>query len=175
MVAIIPAESAQKAVSKKGITFRWIYIILPVAILLLSIIFTAYFYRLLPGEVAYHFSDGLPDGWMDRGAIVAWTLTPQIFLVLLAATIVFGVIKLGALFQRAGGSPAVPGKILLLMGNMVALPQIIISFAMLDIFSYNAYQTHIMPLWLFSLIVMVAGGIVLGILLFGMALRQPRN
>lgn len=171
----IPPESAQKAVANNNASFRWIYIILPAAILLLSIIFTAYFYRLLPGEVAYHFSDGLPDGWMGRGAIVAWTLTPQVFLALLAAAIVFGIIKLGALFQRAGGSPVMPGKILLLMGNMVALPQIIISFAMLDIFSYNAYQIHIMPLWLFALIVMVVGGILLGVLLLGMAFRQTRN
>ena len=49
------------------------------------------------------------------------------------------------------------------MGNMVALPQIILCFAMLDIFSYNSYQMHIMPLWVFALIIMGLGGIILGI------------
>jgi hypothetical protein len=38
---------------------------------------------------------------------------------------------------------------------------------MLDVFSYNAFQTHIMPLWVFVLIViMVAGGVILGIYFF---------
>ncbi len=49
------------------------------------------------------------------------------------------------------------------MGNMIALPQIILCFAMLDIFSYNSYQVHIMPLWVFALITMGLGGIILGI------------
>ncbi len=49
------------------------------------------------------------------------------------------------------------------MGNMVALPQIILCFAMLDIFSYNSYQIHIMPLWVFALIIMGLGGIILGV------------
>ena len=52
------------------------------------------------------------------------------------------------------------------MGNMVALPQIILCFAMLDIFSYNSYQIHLMPVWIFALIIMVIGGIILGIFLF---------
>ena len=60
------------------------------------------------------------------------------------------------------------------MGNMVALPQIILSFAMLDIFSYNAYQTRIMPLWIFALIVMVLGGIVLGVFFFSVIRRVWR-
>ena len=157
--------------SKKTITFRWIYIVLPVAILLLSIILTACFYRLLPGEVAYHFEDGSPDRWMSRGAIIAWTLTPQLFFVLLAAAIVWAVTKLSTLFRQTENAVVKPESVLSLMGNMVALPQIILSFAMLDIFIYNSYQTHIMPLWVFALIVMVSGGIILGIF-FILAIRR---
>jgi hypothetical protein len=61
-------------------------------------------------------------------------------------------------------------KMLSLMGNMVALPQIILGFAMLDIFSYNSYQIHLMPLWIFALIVMGLGGMALGIF-FILAIR----
>ena len=154
-------KPGQETPSVGSIFFRWTYIILPVAILLLSIILAAYFYHLLPGEVAYHFQDGSPDKWMSRGAIIAWMLTPQLLLSLLSVAIVWGIIKLSARFQQTASGWV--GKILSLMGNMVALPQVILGFAMLDIFSYNAYQIHLMPLWVFAVIVMGLGGIALGI------------
>jgi hypothetical protein len=49
------------------------------------------------------------------------------------------------------------------MGNMVALPQIVLGFAMVDIFVYNAYQIHLPPLWIFAVIFMVGGGIAIGV------------
>ena len=145
---------------------------MPVAILLLSIILTAFFYHLLPAEVAYSFKSGSPDKWTSRGVFLAWTLTPQFLLVLLAAVIVWGMIKFSASFQQIE-SKAVQ-KLLALMGNMVALPQIILIFAMLDIFLYNSYQIHIMPLWIFALAVMISGVIILGII-FLQAIRQVRE
>ncbi len=172
MVAIIPAESANKTISEKNITFRWIYILLPVVILLLSVILAAYFYRLLPPEVAYHFEDGAPDRWMSRSAIIAWLVIPQFFLVVLGIAISGGTTILSARFQPAENSPV--RKALSVMGNMVALPQIILTFAMLDIFLYNAYQIHLMPLWVFVIIVMVLGVIILGIFFIKTA-RQFRG
>ena len=154
-------EPSRETTSRQSITFRWKYIILPVGILFLCIILTGYFYHLLPGEVAYHFQDGSPDKWMSRGAIIAWMLTPQLLLALLAGAIVWGTIRLSAHFRQAVNTGV--EKMLSLMGNMVALPQIILGFAMLDIFSYNSYQIHLMPLWIFALIVMGLGGMALGI------------
>ncbi len=142
---------------------------MPVAVFLLSLILTAYFYHLLPTEVAYHFQDGLPDKWMSRGAIIAWILTPQFFLTLLAGVLSWGIAKLSTRFQQTASQWV--EKLFSIMGNMVALPQIILGFAILDIFSYNAYQIHLMPLWLFALIVMGVGGIILGFY-FAFAIRQ---
>ena len=136
---------------------------LPAAILLLSVILAACFYRLLPGEVAYHFTDGFPDRWASRGAIIIWMLVPQFFLFLLATALVWGITKLGAYFRQVETTRVKPEKVLSLMGNMVALPQIILSFAMLDIFLYNSYQIHLMPVLVFALIIMGLGGIFLGI------------
>ena len=155
--------------SEKTVPFRWIYIILPVAVLIISVILAAVFYHLLPGEVAYHFEDGSPDRWVGRGAIIAWMLAPQFVFVLLAGAIVWLITKLSA-FSRQTENPWIK-RLLSLMGNMVALPQLILSFAMLDIFLYNSYKVHIMPLWVFALIVMVSGGIILGIF-FIRAIRQ---
>jgi hypothetical protein len=56
-----------------------------------------------------------------------------------------------------------PGKVITFMGNVVALPQVILFFTMLDIFSYNSYEKHLMPLWLVAVIVLVVGGFILGI------------
>jgi len=151
------------------ITFRWRYIALPVSVFLLSLILTAYFYNLLPGEVAYHFQDGSPDRWMSRGAIIAWMLTPQFFLALLAGAIIWGITKLNSHFRQTASRGV--ERILSLMGNMLVLTQIILGFAMLDIFSYNAYQIHLMPLWVFALIVMGIGGIILGVF-FILAIRR---
>ncbi len=145
---------------------------LPAAILLLSIILAACFYRLLPPEVAYHFEDGSPDRWTNRGVIIAWLLIPQFVFTLLALAIISGTTILSTRFRQAASGPI--RKLLSIMGNMVALPQIILTFAMLDIFLYNVYRIHLIPLWIFALIVMVLGGIILGIN-FMQALRQIRG
>tara|TARA_B100000315_G_C14508391_1_gene555766 strand:+ start:384 stop:893 length:510 start_codon:yes stop_codon:yes gene_type:complete len=157
-------EATKQPTTGTTLAFHWSYIILPVAILLLSIILTAYFYRRLPVEVAYHFEhDGSPDRWLNRGTIILWMLLPQLSLTMMAGAISWGITKLSVLFRQRESTRIKPERILLLMGNMVALPQIILCFAMLDIFSYNSYQIHIMPLWVFALIVMGLGGVILGI------------
>ena len=148
----------------KALTFHWHYIIMPLAILFLSVILTAYFYHRLSTEVAYHFRlDGSPDKWLSRETIIVWMLAPQVLLTLGAGAITWGVTKLGILSKQVESTLVKPEKVISLMGNMVALPQIILCFAMLDIFSYNSYQAHIMPLWLFALIIMVLGVIIIGI------------
>ena len=106
---------------------------------------------------------------MGRGAIIAWMLTPQIFFTLMAVAITWGTIQISIHFKQTEGSYM--GRILSLMGNMIALPQIILGFAMLNIFSYNSYQVHLMPLWIFASIIMGLGGITLGIF-FTLTVRQ---
>ena len=153
-------------VKAQRLPFRWSYIILPVAILLLSIFISAYFYHLLPTEVAYHFElDGTPDRWFSREVTIVWVLMPQFFFTLLTGAIIWGITKLGILFKQTASTRIKPEGILLIMGNMIALPQLIVCFAMLDIFSYNSYQMHIMPMWIFLLIIVGLATIALGLLL----------
>lgn len=156
-----PSEPTSKVAPP---VFRWRYIILPLTILLLSIVLVIYFYRLLPADVAYHFaSDGSPDSWMSRGMAVLWTLLPQFLLTFLAVAVTWGTTKLNILVRQTMSAGINLQTLLVLMGNMVALPQTIICFAMLDIFSYNACQIRLLPLWAFALIVMGLGAIILGI------------
>ena len=167
---------AREAVPAGGLPFRWSYVILPVAFLLLAILLSAYFYYQLPTEVATHFKlDGTPDRWLSREMTMVWVLAPQFFLVLMAGAITWGTTKMGSLFKMTEGTGVKPERILLFMGNVIALPQLILCFAMLDIFSYNAYQRHIMPMWLFLLIILGLATIALGVLLVITILKAKRQ
>ena len=168
----ISEEPVKETAAVKPLAFRWRYIILPIVVLLLSIALVIFFYRQLPADVAYHFGpDGSPDAWIGRGMIILWTLLPQFLLTLLAVVITWGTARLGTMFQQTTATEIILERIIPLMGNMIALPQIILCFAMLDIFSYNSYQIRIMPLWLFALVIMGLGVIILGTF-FMRALRQ---
>jgi len=168
----ISHEPAEETATAKPLAFRWRYIILPIAVLLLSIALVIYFYYQLPVRVAYHFEpDGSPDAWLSRGMITLWTLLPQFLLTLLAVAITWGIARMGTMLQQTTATEAMLERIIPGMGNMIALPQIILCFAMLDIFSYNAYQIRIIPLWLLALVIMGLGTILLGIF-FVRALRQ---
>ena len=150
--------------TRESLTFRWNYIILPLVILFLSIVITTYFYHQLPAKVAYHFqADGSPDKWFSREMTIPLMLAPQFLLTLVAGSITWGVTKLGILFRQPESTWIKPETIISFMGNLIALPQIILCFAMLNIFCYSCYQTHIMPVWIFALIIMGLGSIILTI------------
>jgi len=168
-------QAVKETAAKQALSFRWTYIMLPAAILILSVVLGACFYCQLPAEVAYNFNPGSsPDKWFSREMMLVWMLLPQLILTFLAAAITWGIAKLSASFSPAGSPWIKLGRTLSLMGNIVALPQIIFCFALVDIFRYNSYQTHIMPLWVFAVIIMVVGAILLSIS-FVSAIRQARG
>jgi hypothetical protein len=164
--AITPATSTEKDIS-----FRWTFIIFPAAILLVSIVLAAAFYTRLPDQLAYQFSEGTPDGWVGRSAFIAWTLIPQAALAIIAFAIAMTVIFVA---RRWSFESPLLGKLLPVMGNMLALPQVIILFAMLEVFLYNSYQIKLISVWAFALAVVVLGGIALGFLLFRSAGQAHR-
>ena len=148
------------------LSFRWSYIIAPLVVFLLSIILSAYFYHLLPAEAAVHFEvDGTPDRWLSREMTMVVVFMPQLFFVLLAGATSWGITKLDTLFRQTESARIRPERIVLFMGNLFALPQLILCFAMVDIFSYNSYQTHLVPMWIFLLAILGLVTIGLGIFL----------
>ena len=143
--------------------------------MLLSLALTVFFYAQLPDDVAYLFkSDGSAERWASRIVVVLWLLLPQLVLTLFAFAVVWGVSIVSARFKATDDSTKKLVGTLLLMGNMVALPQALLVFAMLDIFSYNSYQIHILPLWAAALIIVGAGSIILG-MFFMRAIRDIRG
>jgi len=125
----------------------------------------------MPDQVAYHFQDDTPDKWLSRGAFITWMLLPQAFFALLAF-IIIRVVLLGARYWPP--DDRLMNRLLPVMGNMVALPQLILVFTMLDIFLYNAYQIKLLPVWVFAVIIMALGGAVLGVF-FARTIRQARR
>lgn len=165
MAAINAAQVENK------IRFRWTYIALPAVLFLLSLIMAACFYPFLPDEIAYHFQNDSPDKWLSRGAFIGWMVVPQVFFALFSI-IVVRIVMLTSRYLPQQSSPL--PSLLPIMGNMVALPQIVLVFAMLDFFLYNAYQIKLFPLWIFTLIVLVLGAIIL-VILFIRTLRRYRR
>jgi uncharacterized membrane protein len=146
------------------LSFRWSHVVVPLAVLLLLVGLSAYFYHLLPAEVGVHFeADGLPDSWLSRQMTMVLALLPQILLAVVALILAWVTTRLASRFWSKEGTRANPRTIVALMGNMIALPQIVFGFAIADIFVYNAYQIHLPPLWIFALAFMVAGGVIIGV------------
>jgi magnesium-transporting ATPase (P-type) len=125
----------------------------------------------MPEQVAYLFQEGPADKFISRGTFIAWMLVPHVFFTLLAFILV-RLVLLGSRY-RPEENPLTQ-KILPVMGNMVALPQVILTFALLQIFLYNAYHIQIIPIWVFAIIIMIAGGIVLGVF-FLQSIRQAHR
>ncbi len=153
-------QPAAKSGGKSGVP--WSYFILPLVILLVSIIITAYFYGKLPHAVVWHLNS-VNSPAISRNQIVLWAIVPQLLLTLLAIVIAYGTTKINDLFNQASESGLKLDTILMVMSNMVVIPQLILVFAMLNIFSYNAFQTHIGFIWWISLIIIFVGIVLLSI------------
>ncbi|MDO9579346.1 MAG: hypothetical protein Q7J06_02100 [Bacteroidales bacterium] len=154
--------------------FRPGYFILPLAVFLLSVAITAWFYPKLPAELAFSFRlDASTMTHFTRGLAPVLMLLPQLVLALPLAVITWGITRMDLTSKDKTNLRTMLERTLLLIGNMVALPQIIICFALADIFSYNAYGRHLMPLWLFGAIILVTGVFFLSSLFYGAMRHRP--
>ncbi|RJQ39245.1 MAG: DUF1648 domain-containing protein [Dehalococcoidia bacterium] len=157
--------SAFRSKPKGRTGFRFAYVIMPVLIFILSIAITAFFYPRLPADLAYSFS-GAADSYLSRGAGLFLMLGLQ----LLFALPLVGITLVINHLNRDNRSVTLD-RTLFIMGNIAAFPQLIVCFALADIFSYNLYDSHLAPLWLFAVIILASGTVFLGILFRG-ALKQ---
>jgi ABC-type sulfate transport system permease component len=135
---------------------------------------TAYFYHLMPAEVAVRFDNGLAVSWLSRQMTLVLALLPQLLLALIGLALAWVLTRVVNRSWPTEGTKTNPKTIVAIMGNMVALPQIVFGFAMADIFVYNAYQIHLPALWILALVIMVAGGIIIGVV-FTRAIRRERS
>jgi hypothetical protein len=157
---------------KNIVTFRWTYIALPGAMLLITLVLAAIFYGKLPQETAYRFSGSTPVSRLDRGSVLAWALGLQLVFAALSLAITFLITSAARHMQLV--ETTLNRTVFAIIGNLVALPQIIFAYAILVIFIYNIYGKTLPPLWAFALAVMVIGGVIL-VVFFTRALMQSRK
>ncbi|AII60833.1 hypothetical membrane protein [Dehalococcoides mccartyi CBDB1] len=144
--------------------FRPVYFMAPLMVLVISLLLTAVYYGRLPSDVAYRFSiDGAPVTYIDAGLITGVLLGVQLLLVLFAFGLAIFLPRLGFFKNNQTDFWVKPGTLLGFMGNIMAVPQLILAYALLDVFVYNVHQIHLLPLWLFAIILIVIAAIVIGI------------
>ena len=147
--------------------FRWQFALLPLAILGLTVVFAAIFYPQMPAEVAYNFrGEAAADSYFSRQFALGLMLSLQLILLFPVAAITWGAtrIKLG---EGAGdGLYFKVERALLIVTNLIALPQSLSCFALADIFSYNVSGAHLPPLWFCGAVVFALGTIFLVVLFF---------
>ncbi len=151
------------------VKFKIRYIALSLVVLPVTLIMVLWLAPKVPLTVGYNLDDNSnPLSFMTRRNLIVLTVLPQLLLTFLAFIVSWGVTKLGNVFRtvQEGGLPL--NSLLLVMGNIIGLPQLIIFYAMTNIFTYNAYQVTLPPLWIFTLAVMAVAGIVLAIFFINM-------
>jgi hypothetical protein len=157
-------------------SFHVKYFALPAAVLVLSLILIGVFYSKLPEETGWIFQeDGLPQKWLNKGTLVLWATVIQVILLLAAVSVTSVTAWIFNRYGQLDKRGVNPQTVFTMMGNMIGMPQLIIFFAMLDIFSYNSYQIHVLPLWLNALLVLLAGGIIISIFFLRILLHIRRS
>lgn len=152
-------------------TLRWVYFWLPALFLILSIVLAIVSLALLPETVTWGFHTDTPERTLGRTAFAIWTVAPQLLCFLLALVVV-RIVLFGAGYWS--DEAFIMKRLVTVMGNLLAIPQLILLFAMLEIFIYNSYQVHLIPVWLFAVIVLAGSGIYL-ILFFTKSIYQVRR
>ncbi len=147
--------------------FRLSFVALPLAVLLLVIALSAIFYAQLPDEVYYRFdTSGSPSGNpIAKGSLVMLMVGVQLALFGIAYIATRSVGRVQLFRDNVNNFWFNPTRLLTLMGNMPAIIQLIMAYVLVDAIVYANQTDHLMPLWLFAVIVLVSGGIL--ILIFG--------
>lgn len=168
-------DVVHKHMNETRYPFQWRYIISPTVVFFLSVLLYAIFFNKLPEQVAYRFDfDGEPSAYMSDSGASALFLGIQAAIVIISFLVIKGISKLRFLTD-SGDVVFKPDKLLTLMGNIPVIPQLIFAFALLDMLTYNAYELHLMPLWIFTAIVLVISAVVLGILTIPALLKVWKN
>ena len=100
---------------------------------------------------------------ISRNGIIMWAILPQFLLTLFTFIIAYGTTRISHLFDQAATAGIKLDTILLVMSNMVVIPQLVLLFAMLNIFRYNSSQTSIGFIWWVGLAIIIVGLVFLGI------------
>jgi uncharacterized membrane protein len=147
--------SAKQGQTAARLPFKLKYIIAPLAFLVITIIVALVYYGKLPFQVPYHFDNvGAPDGWILPQFALMIGIGIQVIFVIISFFIIQATRRMAALIS-AGESTIKPDTIVTVTGNIPAFLQLILLFLMADIFHNAVYYTHLLPMWVFLVIIIV--------------------
>jgi uncharacterized membrane protein len=147
--------NAKEGQTATRLPFKWKYILAPLVLLVIAVVAALLYYGKLPFQMPYHFdSNGAPDGWILPQFALMIGIGIQVVLVIISFLIIQATRRMATLVT-AGESTVKPETIITITGNIPAFLQIVFLFLMVDIF-YNAiYFKHLIPMWVFLIIVIV--------------------
>ncbi len=161
-----PEISPAEVVKKPGVPYKPYFglkQILPVlAIGFICLVAALVSMPSLSPEPAFRFdSAGNPVSYGAKTSIVIISLIVQLIFVAIS----WSAGKIVTAFINRLGMPESSGqqsqKVISISSNMIMLPQLIAAFISLDIFIYDVYSFHLLPVWAFAAITMVIGGILI--------------
>ena len=147
--------------------FRLSFIILPLIITLLTATLSVIYFSRLPEEIYYRFdTTGVPSGSaVVKGTFLIMMVGVQGLLLAVAYFATASIGRVQTFRDNAGNFWFNPTRLLTLIGNMPAIIQLIMGYVLVDAIFYALQSDHLMPLWLFAVITLVVGAIL--ILIFG--------
>jgi uncharacterized membrane protein len=149
-----------------SMNFRLSYIALPLIFFAITLLLLAIYYNQLGENIAFRFDiDGQPSSYLDKGTLSLWLLAIQFSLTVFAYFIVRLIIRSQFLNVSRENVWINTDRLILIIGNMVALPQLVFTYAAFDAFYFNTTQAHLLSLWLFTVIVVMMSAITFSILI----------
>ena len=140
----IPGEHAQRQWKHRRLKSgcAGAYFLLPLAILLVSVILRFISTANCPRRWSGSSTPRIPPP-SAAARLALWAIVPQALFDLAGLRHRLRRHQNRRPFQRGSASGIQLDSILLVMSNVVVIPQLILTFAMLRIFSYNSFQTDI--------------------------------
>ena len=137
-------------------------LLIPDAILTISIILAVVIYPKLPPVIATHFDgQGVPNGWSTRQIFLIVSLLPCLILFALNVLIFFAI-------RRRVPDP----RVTYFITGLLSFMQLFFAYIMLDIYSYSVKQSHFIPL---SYMMYIFFGIIaVGFFVYYRMIRHPR-
>jgi len=147
------AQGTTMAREVTPVRFRWVYLAPVFVTFAMLVALMAYVYPLLPPErMATHFNiNDEPDGWMSRASFVASFIgMSALFLGLNVAAVLIATREPMIAFGRWGTRWQIdPARGLVYTGIAMALTNVVLLVALLDVAWFNIRGAHLFPMSLF--------------------------
>ncbi|MCL2140552.1 MAG: hypothetical protein FWH42_02575 [Dehalococcoidia bacterium] len=142
--------------------FRISFVIAPATLAVFAIILSACVFGALPASIDYRFtSEGVGRNSMSSIIFVLVLSAIQVICAIIAWGTVSIIVRLSHNYFRDEAPLFKLDGFIMLMSNMVLLPQVILSYFMLDTYIYALWEKHLIPVTTFAFAVIIIGSLII--------------